>query len=182
MAEHTVKQGSRITLIGVVIIIFGVIAMAMPAFVGASVALLIGILVLLAGLSRLVWAFRARGGERVFLLLVGVLTTLAGILMIANPLFTGGVIAILLAVYFIADGVLEIMGGLRLRPGRGWGWLLFAGIVSVVLGILIWRQFPLSGLVAVGVLLGIKLLMVGFLMTTVGSAVKTLGRSMSENG
>jgi len=182
MTEQAVKQGGRMTLVGVVIIVFGLIAMAMPAFVGTSVALLIGILVLLAGISRLVWAFRARGGERVFLLLVGALTALCGALMIANPLFTGGVIAILLAIYFIVDGILEIMGGIRLRPERGWGWLLFAGIVSVALGVMIWRQVPLSGLVAIGVLVGIKLLLVGFLMTTVGSAVRTLGRSMSENG
>jgi uncharacterized membrane protein HdeD (DUF308 family) len=60
--------------------------------------------------------------------------------------------------------------------------MLFAGIVSVALGALIWRQVPLSGLVAIGVLLGIKLLFVGLLMTTVGSTVRTLGRSMSENG
>jgi uncharacterized membrane protein HdeD (DUF308 family) len=105
MAEQAAKQGSRMTLIGVVIVVFGLIAMVIPTFVGTSVVLLIGILVLLAGISRLVWAFRTGGGERVFLLSVGALTTLCGVLMIANPLFTAGVIAILLAVYFIPSGV-----------------------------------------------------------------------------
>lgn len=164
--------GSRMTLFGIIIVIFGVLAIAMPMVAGSSVALLVGILVLLAGISRLLWAFRSDGGQRIFMLVVGALTTICGIAMVANPLFTAGILTILLAIYFIADGVFEILGALAARPQRGWGWLLFAGIVSLALGVLIWRQFPLSGLVAIGVLLGIKLLFVGFLMMTMGSVVR----------
>ncbi|MDH3198424.1 MAG: DUF308 domain-containing protein [Candidatus Krumholzibacteria bacterium] len=182
MNELVAKQGGRMTIIGVITMVFGIMAISTPLLAGKGVALLIGILVLLAGLSRLLWAFRASGGERVFLLVVGVLTTVCGVVMVANPLFTAGVLAILLAIYFIADGIFEIMGAFSLRPERGWGWLFFAGIVSLALGIMIWRQFPLSGLVAVGVLLGIKLFLAGLLMITVGSAARVLGRSMSENG
>jgi uncharacterized membrane protein HdeD (DUF308 family) len=53
-----------------------------------------------------------------------------------------------------------------LKPGTGWGWLLFGGIVSILLGIIIWRQFPLSGVFAIGILFGIKLFFNGLLMVT----------------
>ena len=82
----------------------------------------------------------------------------------------------MLAVYFILDGIGEISAGLQLRPADGWGWLLFGGIVSVWLGLMIWRQFPLSGLWAVGILLGIKLFFIGLIMVTAGSAVRSLAK------
>jgi uncharacterized membrane protein HdeD (DUF308 family) len=49
------------------------------------------------------------------------------------------------AFYFLLDGISEIGGWVRLRPQAGSGWLLFGGIVSIWLGIMIWGQFPLSG-------------------------------------
>ena len=140
--------------------------------IGGSVVLLIGILVLVGGIARLLWAFKAEGGERLFFIVIGSLTTLAGILMVANPMFTAGLLTILLTIYFIADGIFEIAGALRVRPTAGWGWMLFAGIVSLALGVMIWQQFPLSGAVAIGVLIGIKLFLAGLMMITVGTTVR----------
>ena len=55
----------------------------------------------------------------------------------------------------------------------GRAWLLFGGIASILLGTMIWRQFPLSGTWAIGVLLGVKLLIVGTIMIAGGSAVRS---------
>ena len=81
-------------------------------------------------------------------------------------------VAIAMAVYFLVDGLTEAVAGLQLRPASGWGWLLFSGVVSVLFGIMVWQQYPLAGAWAIGVLLGIKLFMVGLVMVTVGSAPK----------
>ena len=179
-AQTIKKHGGRMTMFGVGTMILGIIVMSMPLLVGTSVAIIIGVLVLLGGFSRLMWAFKTSGGERVFLLVVGVLTTLCGVAMLANPLFTAGVLTILLAIYFIADGIFEILGSFSMRPAQGWGWLLFSGVVSLALGIMIWKQFPLSGLVAIGVLLGIKLIFAGLLMITVGSVTRGLGKMAGD--
>jgi len=180
-AAHEVKKhGGKMTMWGVITMILGIICMSIPLVVGSSVALIIGIVVLIAGISRLWWGFKATGSERVFLLVVGVLTTLCGVVMLANPMFTAGVLTILLAIYFIADGIFEIMGSFSMRPEQGWGWLLFAGIISLILGIMIWKQYPLSGLVAIGVLLGIKLIFAGLLMITVGTTARSLGKAAIE--
>ena len=53
--------------------------------------------------------------------------------------------AILLTIYLLVDGATEIATALKLRPESGWGWLMFGGALSVLLGLLIWQQFPLSG-------------------------------------
>jgi uncharacterized membrane protein HdeD (DUF308 family) len=101
---------------------------------------------------------------------------LCGIALVANPLFGSGVLTIMLALYFILDGISEVVAGIKLRPGSGWGWMLFGGIVSILLGMMIWGQFPLSGAWAIGILLGIKLFFVGLMMITGGSVVRSMSK------
>jgi len=106
--------------------------------------------------------------------MIGGLTLLCGIALLAHPLFASGVLSIILAVYFIIDGISELVAGIQLRPSSGWGWMLFGGIVSILLGIMIWSQFPLSGIWAIGILMGIKLFFVGLIMVMGGSAVRSM--------
>jgi uncharacterized membrane protein HdeD (DUF308 family) len=96
---------------------------------------------------------------------IGVLTLLCGIALLGHPLFASGVLTILLAVYFVSDGISEMAAGLG-RMGEGGGWLVLSGIVSLLLGAMIWAQYPLSGAWAMGTLLGIKLFFVGLTMIT----------------
>jgi uncharacterized membrane protein HdeD (DUF308 family) len=56
----------------------------------------------------------------------------------------------------------------------GWGWALFGGVVSLVLGIMIWRQFPVSGTWAIGILFGVHMLFTGFAMMGIGSAARAV--------
>ena len=170
------KAGSKsMTFFGVIAIILGILAMMMPGLTGVSVVYLLGLIVLVAGIVRMIWAFQAGGlGKGLLKFAIALLTLLAGFVLLAHPLIASGVLTIMLAVYFILDGIGEISAGLQLRPGDGWGWLLFGGIVSVWLGIMIWGQFPLSGLWAVGILLGIKLFFIGLIMVTAGSAVRSI--------
>ncbi len=102
--------------------------------------------------------------------LIGVLTLLAGIAVIAHPLMSSAVLTIMLAVYFLADGVSELISAFSVKEGKGW--LLFDAVVTVMLGIMIFTGFPLAGTVAIGVFLGIKLLFVGITMLTIRSAAR----------
>ncbi len=173
-AEH---GGGSMTIFGIVTIILGFIAMAAPLIAGKSVAILVGILLIAGGIARLVWSFQAESLWRgVLKFLLGGLTLLAGLMVVANPLFGLGMLTIMLAAYFIVDGIFEIIGAFQLKPAKGWGFLLFGGIVSLALGIMIWRQFPVSGVWAVGILVGVKLLFAGLSMVFLGSAVRQVGR------
>jgi uncharacterized membrane protein HdeD (DUF308 family) len=172
---ENIKAGSRnMTIFGVVTIILGILAMLVPGLTGMSVAILVGVIVLVAGIVRIIWAFQAGSlGKGLLMFAIGGLTLLCGIALVANPLFASGVLTIMLAVYFILDGICEIAAARRLRPATGWGWMLFGGIVSILLGLMIWSQFPLSGVWAIGILLGIKLFFVGLIMVTGGSMVRS---------
>ena len=72
----------------------------------------------------------------------------------------------------LVDGVFEIIWAFRLRPIKGWGWQLFSGIATLVLGVMIWRQFPESSLWAVGLLAGIHMIFAGSSITSVCSATR----------
>jgi len=165
------------TLFGVLTMIFGVLAMSAPLLTGMSIALIVGVLVLFAGAVRVIWAFKAESlGQGLLTFAIGGLTLIAGIAMVADPVLGAGVLTIVLTAYFLVDGVFEISGAFKVRPESGWGWLLFGGVVSVLLGFMLWRQFPLSGPWAVGILIGIKLIMAGMIMITVGSTARSMAK------
>ena len=172
-AEKTVLQNvsSKMKLMGWLSIIFGALAIAMPWIAGQSILLMVGALVMAAGIMRMIWAFQAGSlGKGILVFLIGVLTLLAGIAVIAHPLTSSAVLTIMLAVYFFVDGFSELMAAFSVKEGKGW--LLFDAIVTIILGIMIFTGFPLAGTVAIGVFLGIKLVFVGVTMLTVRSAVK----------
>lgn len=174
--EAAKSGGTKMSIFGVIAIILGILCMMMPGITGLSVITMVGLLVLAGGVVRMIWAFKAGSlGKGLLVFAVGGLTLLAGIILLANPLLASGILTIMLALYFILDGISEIAAGM----GRS-GWLVFGGIVSVLLGIMLWRQFPLSGVFAIGVLFGIKMFMAGLIMVTGGSAVHSFAKRVER--
>lgn len=108
-------------------------------------------------------------------LVLGLLTVVAGLLLIGHPLFHLGFLTLLLAGFFLAQGILEVVYAFQLRPEQGWGWTLFGGTVSVLLVLMIWRQWPLSGAWAIGTLVGIRLMFSGFAVLAIASAARAMG-------
>jgi uncharacterized membrane protein HdeD (DUF308 family) len=168
------KAGGNMKIMGVLTIVFGILAISMPWVAGQSILLLVGILVMGGGVTRMIWAFKAGSlGKGILAFLIGVLTLLAGVAIIAHPLMSSAVLTILLAFYFFIDGLSELLAAFAMPGGQeGKGWLMFAGAITILLGFAIWSGIPLAGTVAIGVLLGIRLLLAGMTMLTLGSAAK----------
>ena len=104
--------------------------------------------------------------------LMGVLTVLIGSYMLGNPNATLASLTLFLAAYLIVSGLVHAVMALQVRPVKGWGWALFNGFISVLLGTMIWNQFPLSGEWAMGTLLGINLLCSGWTLIMFGTAAR----------
>jgi uncharacterized membrane protein HdeD (DUF308 family) len=164
--------GGRMKFLGILTLAFGLLAIAAPWVAGQALLWLVGVLVMAGGLARMIWAFQAGTlGKGILVFLIGVLTLLAGILVISHPLLTSAVLSVVLAIYFVGDGIAELFAAGTLPQGQqGKGWLIFGGLVSLILGVMIFTGFPLAGVVAIGVFLGIKLLFAGMTMLTLGSA------------
>lgn len=170
-SSELVRAGSRAgTLWGIIVLILGLLAVAMPFIPGVAVIVMIGIILIAAGLAELVYTFKSRSfGEGLFRFLFGLLAILAGLSLVAQPVAGLATITLFLAVWFFVDGIITLIQGFRWRPFDGWGWMVFSGIVSIVLGVMIWRQFPVSAVWLVGVLVGIRLIFAGWTMIMLGS-------------
>lgn len=171
----TVETGGKgMTALGIIAIVLGLLAMLAPGLAGISAVFLVGGFVLIGGIVRMIWAFQGRGFAKGLLMVaIGILTMLCGIVLLAHPLFAAGALTLFLALYLVIDGVLEIVVGFRMRSKSGGGWLIFSGIISILLGLMIWSQFPVSGVWAIGILLGIKLFFVGLIMLTGGRTLRS---------
>jgi uncharacterized membrane protein HdeD (DUF308 family) len=158
---------------GLALVLTGILAICAPFVAGVSVMLVIGSLLLVSGVALVLLAFRVGAfGLGAPLLLMGLLMAFAGAYLVSRPVEALASMTLFLAAYLIVSGIVELVAGFGARPDSGWGWMVLSAIVSVVLGILLWRQFPISGVWAIGTLFGIKLLMTGVSMTSIGIAVR----------
>lgn len=174
-----VKKNTGLTIAtGVIMIFMGLLAMGAPLVAGASLAVMVGVLLIIAGVSETVFAFKA--GSGILTIILGVLTVIAGGYMVANPGAALAALTIFLAAYFLVSGVFEAIMAFQARPSQGWGWALFSGILSVILGLMIWNQYPLSGAWAIGILLGVKLLFSGMTLMMFGIAARSTVNQLKD--
>ena len=165
--------------LGIVLIALGVAAVLTPVVAGSALVIVIGFILLLAGIVPIVRELKAEASmEKAIGLILGVITALTGIAVIGHPLFGLAFLTLLLVGYFVAEGVLKILISFRYKPAAGWKWLLASGALSLILGLLIWRQWPVSGLWAVGVLVGVNLLGTGLALVTLASTLKSLAHGV----
>ena len=181
VANMVKKDSTMVIVLGVVTVILGVLAMMAPMLAGAMVTLMVGILLIAAGIARTIFAFKCKSwGKGILVFLLGLLTLLVGFFIVARPGVGLLSLTLFLVAYLIVDGIFEIVEAFDLKPIRGWGWMLFGGIVSILLGIMIWRQWPVSGAWAIGILFGIKLVFAGFAMTGIGAAGRNLSGAAED--
>ncbi len=177
LANAVKKDSTTLVVLGILTVILGVLAMMTPLMTGVAVALILGFLLIGAGIMRTIFAFKCKSwGKGILVFVLGLLTLLVGIYMVVRPGLALATLTLVLAIYFFVDGIFEIIEAFDLKPLKGWGWMLFGGIVSVVLGIMIWRGWPEKSLLFVGILVGIKLIFAGWAMVGIGAA----GRSVAS--
>jgi uncharacterized membrane protein HdeD (DUF308 family) len=169
-------------LMGVLMVFLGILAITSPLAAGIAVALTVGVLVLVGGLVQIVLGVKAESwGSRIFGMILGLVAFICGLLLVGHPLFGLSFLTLALTGYFFLDGIVQTVQGLDIKPDRGWGATLLAGVFSILLGVLIWRRWPLSGAWAVGVLVGIKLLLSGWSMISCGRTVPDTPRGAADS-
>ena len=173
-AKQTVADnwGWFLTL-GIVLVVAGIAAIMFPLVSTIAAKIALGWIFLAAGIVMVIHAFSIqKWGGFLMELLLGVLYLFAGGWLAFFP-FTGIVtLTILLAALFLAEGVVEVIMGFRVRPHEGWGWLVFSGLIAVAVGLLIAAELPSSAVWAIGLLVGVNLLSTGISFIVVALAGK----------
>jgi uncharacterized membrane protein HdeD (DUF308 family) len=176
------KNAGLLIFLGVLTVIFGVLAIAAPLITGIAVSMFVGFLLLFTGIMRIVYAFKSgQWGSGIWGTIVGLLGAVAGLLLIFRPMVGLLTLTLLLAIYFFVDGISEIIAAFKIKPDQGWGWVLFNGVIALLLGIMIWRQWPVSGAWAIGVLVGIHILITGWTMIVLGTGARRVAGAIEDN-
>lgn len=148
--------------LSILMIVAGLLAIVVPLAGGIAVNLVVAWLLIFSGVAHLVFAFHTRGaGGVVWELLLGILYIFIGGYLLLHPLAGLVSLTLALAFYLSAEGILELVLSWRLRVMPGSGWLIFDGIVTLILAVLIWRTWPSSSEWAIGTLVGISMLFSG---------------------
>lgn len=162
-------------VLGIVFIIGGIFAIAMPLVSSIAVSIFLAAVLVVAGIFQIWQSFSIQSWTGfIWQLLIGIILLIGGIAIYASPTTGSIALTLVIAAVFIAKGVFQIMLGFRLRPHDGWGWILAAGIIALLVGIEILIQWPFSAFWVPGVLVGISLIFTGWSYIALGLAAKRI--------
>jgi uncharacterized membrane protein HdeD (DUF308 family) len=148
--------------LSVVLIVAGLLALLAPLFAGVAVELILAWMILIAGIAHFVLAWHVRGaGAHLWEALIGLIYLIAGCYMLFHPLVGLIGLTAVLGAYLLFKGIFELVAGFSIRSLRGSGWILFDGVISLVLSFIIWRQLLSSATWVIGTLLGFAILFTG---------------------
>jgi len=156
------KASTLSTLWGVALIILGMLAVGSPFLAAVAVNVFVAWLLVLAGVVHLTVAFHTReAGSLIWRLLVGLAYIFFGGYLIARPAVGVASLTLVLASLFLVEGILNIALFFKVRSVRGSNWLLIDGIVTLLLGLMIYAQWPSSSAWAIGTLVGVSMIISG---------------------
>lgn len=172
-----VSIGWRLAL-GIGMMLLGIISFMLPFVTTIAVTTLAGLVIALGGIMLFIHAFRWKVSARFFInLFLGLLYFAFGAILVVYPLTGALTLTILLTAFLLATGVIKIVDAVRMRPARNWGWLLFSGILSAALGLLIWAGLPITAFWALGVIVAIDLIFSGLSLVMISLAMCNADRS-----
>jgi uncharacterized membrane protein HdeD (DUF308 family) len=176
---HIVRQASTLSIAwGVLLIILGMVAIGSPFLAAIAVNAAIAWLIVLAGIVHLILAFRVHGaGSMIWKLLVGIAYVGFGGYLILHPLAGVASLTLILASLFLIEGILDIILFFQMRSLGGSGLVLLDGIITLLLGAMIYAQWPSSSAWAIGLLVGVSMIISGVTRVMLSLAVRKAASS-----
>jgi uncharacterized membrane protein HdeD (DUF308 family) len=161
LAPLRAKSGWIIAL-GVIYVIAGLIALGSVVMATVVSVLIVGIMMLIAGIAEVINAFQVKSwGKFVVWLLLGALYIIAGFVTFENPLLAAAILTLILGVALITSGITRIILAFSVKEGVPWIWILVSGLITLLLGLIILAHWPVSSLYILGLFLGIDLVFAG---------------------
>jgi uncharacterized membrane protein HdeD (DUF308 family) len=168
---------------GIILVLLGLLAIVIPPLATLGVTIVLGWVFLFSGVAGLITTFGARQAPGFWWsLLSAILAIAAGVVLLISPVRGAISLTFLLIAFFVIEGVITIMYALEHRrelTGQ-WGWMLFSGIVDLVLAVLIFAGLPGSAAWALGLLVGINMLFGGSAMIAMAMHARSSDPGLPE--
>jgi uncharacterized membrane protein HdeD (DUF308 family) len=148
--------------IGALLIVLGIAAIALPVVSTIFVETWFSLILVSAGAAKLVYAFQNRNSKGfIWQVLLSILYVATGVMLFINPRTGILTLTLLLGSFLLTEGVFELILAFRLRPQQNWLWVLGNGVITLLLGGMIWFQWPFDAPWLLGTLVGFSVLFTG---------------------
>jgi uncharacterized membrane protein HdeD (DUF308 family) len=156
------KSSFWLLVLGALLIVVGLVAMSSSFIATLATVVMVGVLLMIGGTVEIVDAFLGRGWRGFWMhLLAGIMYVVLGFFLVQRPLAVAAFFTLMLAASFFVGGLFRIVVAVSERF-YGWGWVLLNGVITLVLGILIWREWPEAAFWVIGLFVGIDMLFAGW--------------------
>jgi len=182
LSRNMNKNWKILSVIGALTLLLGVVGLGMNVTMTIGSIVYIGFFILFGGILHLIDAFIVDGWKnKLFGALIALTYLIAGSLMIKYPAASAAWFTLFIVAFFLFVGAFRIFIGIQLRKeNKGWGWTVVSGVAAMLLGILIYAEWPVSGLWVIGLFVSIELIMQGISTITVALAVRALQRKIQK--
>lgn len=166
--------------VSLLMILAGVLAIGVPIAAGVAVNIVVAWLLVFAGVAHLVFGWHLRGvGGMIWQVLLGILYIGVGVYLLAHPVAGLATLTLALAIYLFLEGVLELILAFQIRARQARGWLALDGVVTLILGFMIWRTWPASTEWAIGTLVGISMIFSGSARLMLSMAARSVVKKVA---
>lgn len=167
------RQWGWYLALGIVMILVGIYALYAETLATLASVFALGFVLVIAGIAQIVAAFMARGaGHVILMLLVGFLDIIVGWALLQHPTIGALAITLLLAALLIFGGIFRFVSALWLQVPN-YGWVAASGVISFILGALLWMQWPVSAFWFIGFAVGLNFIFSGIAWTSLGLRLKS---------
>lgn len=159
--------------LGILFIILGGIGLGLVVSLTLISVMFFGILLIIGGILQVIDSGRSREWRGLFgHIIIALLYLFAGGMILHDPILASSIITAILAATLILIGVIRFIMALMLKDSGGWGWLLIAGLMAIILGVLILAQWPWSGLWVIGLFIAIEMIVNGWTYVLLAFAIR----------
>ena len=167
--DDLAKSKKRFYWVGGIMLVIGFLSLSMPMLASFAIETLLGFFLLAIGFGNAFGAW-----QQAFM---AVISIAAGIVFLAHPLAGVMTLSILLAAYFLVDGITKIIEYFRVKAIGGSLWILLSGVLGVVLAFMMWKNF-FTGAAVIGIILGIDLIFSGMGLILLGRGCSDMSKKM----
>jgi uncharacterized membrane protein HdeD (DUF308 family) len=161
-------------ILGVLMILGGMAAVAHTVIAGVVVTVFIGVLMIVAGAAQIVGSFWA-GKWTGFLItmLAGIVYLVVGGMLLKEPVAGVASLTLVVGAFFLASGIFRSVAAMTLKMHH-WGWILLNGVVTALLGLLVLAEWPADSLFAIGLFVGIDMIFNGWTYVMLAFGLRSL--------